>query len=128
MAAASSGSFPQQSYGIMPPYLQAPPGLGTLPQALLPGHFGMLQPPGVSPSAALLQPQESNPLGPGGSLPMLPGLSDQPFMLQPLVLPQQAEQGAGQSREGPHGAVLGQDGPTGPEGALLLPTGILLAT
>lgn len=100
-----------------------------MPQPLLPGHFGMLQPPGVSPSAALLQPSDSTPLGAvGGTLPMMPGLNphDQPFMLQPLVMPQQAEQGPGQGREGPNGALLGQDGPTGLEGALMLPTGNVL--
>ena len=116
MAAGSSAGFPQQPYGNMP-YMQPPAGLGSLPQPLLPGHFGMLQPHGVgvSPSQALMQPTDSSALT-GGPLPLLPGVSssDQPFVLPPFV-PQQAEHGAGQSREWPQSALQGQDGPSGPE-------------
>ena len=126
MAAASSAGLPQQPYGNMPSYLQTLPGLGSLPQPLLPGHFGMLQPPGVgvSPSQALLQPPDSSALT-GGPLPLLPGVSssDQPFILQPPFVPQQAEHGVGQGREWPQSALQGQDGASGPERGSLLPGG-----
>ena len=126
MAAASSAGLPQQPYGNMPSYLQPLPGLGSLPQPLLPGHFGMLQPPGVgvSPSQALLQPLDSGALT-GGPLPMLPGVSssEQPFILQPPFVPQQAEHGAGQGREWPQSGLPAQDGASGPERGSLLPGG-----
>ena len=87
----------------------------------------MLQSPGVgvSPSQALLQPPDSSALT-GGPLPLLPGVSssDQPFILQPPYVPQQAEHGAGQGREWP---LQGQDGASGPERGSLLPSGTALA-
>lgn len=130
MAAASSAGLPQQSCGNVPAYLHPPQGLGSLPQPLLPGHFGMMQPPGVgvSPSQALLQPPDSNALT-GGPLPLLPGVSssEQPFILQPPFVPQQAEHGAGQGREWPQSVLQGQDGPSGPERGSLLPGGTALA-
>ena len=98
--AASSAGFPQAPFGGLPPFMHPPPpGLGSLQQPLLPGQFGLLQPQGLHPSQVPLQPPDSRALA-GGSLPILPGLSpnDQSFILQPPVVPQQAQQGEGQDR------------------------------
>lgn len=128
-SAASSAGFPQPPFGSLPPFMHPPPpGLGSLQQPLLPGQFGLLPPQGLHPSQVPLQPPESSALT-GGSLPTLPGLSprDQPFILQPPVVPQQGEgQDWVQHPESSQGVPMqGQDDASGPDRSSSQPSGVL---
>lgn len=104
--AASGGGYPQQNFGAVPSLMHNSLGMAAgVQQPLLPGHFGLFQPPG-QPQAPL------HPVGmaPEASVPIMPGLqNDQPLILQPPIVPEPPQQEAGQNREWPPGAGQGQD-------------------
>lgn len=108
--AASAGGYPQQNLGTMPSLMHGPLGLAAgVQQPLLPGHFGLLQPPGQS--QAPLHPMAG---APGGFAPAVPGLSqhDQPLILQPPIapeLPEATQREAGHNMDWAPGPLAVQD-------------------